>query len=314
MLFSLKFPLIYSDKYFVNEIKTKGKTTMKHLLLALSFLAYGCSSDDSATDAAPAVVEESAAIVHTPPETSAVEVSGTCAELNKFERREIYLIAGQSNAGFFAPYLSRTAYSDRVLMSEDAINCFTSKDAMPWVKSHNGGVGGSVWNFFADERIASGKTDQIILINIAVGGSPIQDWSAGGRWLTSLMETAKSMRDLGMTPTAILWAQGEANNAGTLRPTTSDEYYGHLTTIVSALRGENISSPFYAAFSTVCETRGPSAEIRDAITRSVDAGLDIRLGPDTDVLGPELRDEINCHFNGDGLKVAAGLWNEALNK
>jgi len=242
-------------------------------------------------------------------ENAPAVVPNSCFERMPGEKVEVILIAGQSNAAFFADSHTVSAYPEKVLMTTDGLSCLPSSDVRPWADGSSG-KGGSVWNLFADRLIAEGKADRVVFVNIAKGGSSIKEWR--NQFLTLFVEKAKELRTNGLNPTAILWAQGESNNELGPKPMTSDEYFQALTEIVGAFRGNEINAPFYAALSTVCGN-APSVEVRSAIQRASEVdGLNVLVGPDTDTIGSDSRDSGNCHYNLKGQEQASSLWFESF--
>lgn len=284
---------------------------MKKILASLMVsLSFACSTDN----ASEKTETPAAALI----ETREADVVGKCAELNQFQRREVYFVIGQSNAGFFATSHAKTKYGDRVLGSSNGVDCVSYKDPFPWANGQ-GGRGGSIWAAFADDRIERGLTDQIVFVNVAVGGSPVQAWIPGGLWHSMFITKIQEISAAGLSPTGILWVQGESNHEiSKVSPLSENDYYSYFTLMVDAMRSHGIQAPFYAGLSTVCGLDSfPSVNVRAAIMRAIETRgmeLNIKLGGDTDGIGPEKRDDENCHYNGEGQKAAGLIWSEALSK
>ena len=149
----------------------------------------------------------------------------------------------------------------------------------------------------------------VVLLPIGVGGSAIAEWSAGGVHHHRLAAAAASLRVAGLTATAVLWAQGEAD---AVPGADGERYRLNLLQIVRTLRSLGIAAPVFVAVSTFCSPPSDgNAAIRAAQRAAVAPADGIFAGPDTDRLGIAYRFDY-CHFNDEGLWAVARMWADAL--
>jgi hypothetical protein len=216
-------------------------------------------------------------------------------------RRFVALTFGQSNAANYVH--GRHASASGVVNFFDG-RCYAGKDPLPGAD----GKGGSVWSRLGDLLIASGRYDDVVMVGVAVSATEVARWSEGGDQYDRLIGALAEMRAHGLTPTHLLWHQGESDAK---LGTTAAEYRRHFLRMLEGVRGAGIVAPVYVAKASYCHGRG-SAEVRAAQVSLVDATASVREGPDTDVLvGPAWRYD-DCHFSAAGADRHAALWRDAL--
>jgi len=163
---------------------------------------------------------------------------------------------------------------------------------------------------FGDQMISAGHYDRLILCPAGISATSIAQWAVGGIWNHRIGVVCKRLAALGLTPTIILWAQGEADAAGT---TTQQQYIDRLTSVVNTFRGLGAKAPFFVAQST-WQSGGlqtNSSAIRAAQAAIVNHNLGIWAGPDTDNLDNSYRRD-GTHFNQFGAASAANAWQAAV--
>lgn len=165
-------------------------------------------------------------------------------------------------------------------------------------------AGGCWLSRFADKLINVGVYDRVILVPIARGSSTVQDWMPGGILYKSLLAAHRRLAALGLTATATMWVQGQAN-AGIAQAT----YQSSLSTVIASLRAQGFVSPWMLGKDTYVEGV-TDANIRAAITALVN-GADIFAGADTDGLNGANRYD-GVHYTATGANAAADLWRAAV--
>lgn len=216
-------------------------------------------------------------------------------------RRLVALTLGQSNA---ANYVAGRHTSAAGVVNYSGGRCFEGKDPLPGAD----GTGGSVWSRLGDLLIAGGDYDQVVIAGIAVSASGVARWTVGGDLHPRLVEVLAAMRAHGLTPTHLLWHQGEtdAKEGG-----SAEAYRRHFLGMIDSVRAHGVGAPVFIATATYCHGRS-SAELRAAQASLVDPGAGIHAGPDTDALvGPNWRHD-DCHFSEAGAARHAELWRDAL--
>lgn len=215
---------------------------------------------------------------------------------------EVFIVAGQSNAAGWSESL--------FLGSSDDVRLGTlSNGGLAWRNADDPQMvfgGGSVWPLVGQELSASTGLP-VGFINVAEGGSSIREWQKGGRLYSQLLQALQATRPYYVR--AILWAQGESDS-----DLTSERYAHYLSALIEAINDDlqsgQYSVPWVVArssFNKGAVFDGP----RDGVDAVVRSGL-ARVGPDTDLLGPEYREADNLHFNEAGTRAAAALWAEVL--
>jgi hypothetical protein len=217
------------------------------------------------------------------------------------ERRFVALAFGQSNA---ANYVRGRLASASGVINYYRGRCYAGKDPLPGA----GGTEGSVWSRLGDLLIAGGDYDQVVIAGIAVSASEVARWTVGGDLHPRLIEVLADMHAHGLTPTHLLWHQGETDAK---EGTDAEAYRRHFLSMIDSVRARGIAAPVYVATATYCHGRSSSA-IRAAQASLVDPNAGIHAGPDTDALtGPRWRHD-DCHFSADGAVRHAQLWRDAL--
>ncbi len=170
------------------------------------------------------------------------------------------------------------------------------------------GEGGSVWTRLGPKLLEDGPYDAVVFAPVAVGGTAIREWTVGGKLHPRLLETVAELKRADLTPTHLLWHQGEADNrAGT----GADDYQEMFLAMLGSLRDRGVRAPAYVSVATLCGSARPNETLRAAQRGLVNAALNIRAGPDTDALNTGYRSD-GCHFSAYGLERYAELWLAAL--
>ena len=226
--------------------------------------------------------------------------------LNAGETTGVFIVAGQSNA---SNYTFGTAYNQTNAGKIDCLSIYdgglyAATEPLLGCETYNLEQSrGNIFTQVADHLITAGIFQRVILIPIAIGGTPVNLWttSFGDR----LMVAFKRAQAVGLTVTGVLWQQGEADVA-----TSQASYAADLATVIAKPRAAGFNAPWFIAKCTYF-TGTTSAPVRAAQTAIVN-GTDIFAGPDTDTLTSAYRYD-NGHFNSTtGAAAAAALWKTAI--
>lgn len=179
------------------------------------------------------------------------------------------------------------------------------------------GEGGSVWGVLADKLIAQGYYENVLLVPFGIGGTPLSRWTAGGDLHKRISHTAALLGEAGITPTHVLWHQGEAD---TKHGTATDDYFAMFKAMAQALQGYGIDAPVYPAVVSVCampiSKPAPDYQQKRERVRAAQLRLPeiegVKAGPDTDTVKGRLYRYDGCHFNHKGMQAHAGLWLQAI--
>ncbi|WP_163883064.1 sialate O-acetylesterase [Rhizobium laguerreae] len=224
------------------------------------------------------------------------------------DRTAVLLILGQSNAANYGGQRHRSNYGARVVNAFDK-RCFIA--ASPLLGSTN--TRGEYWTLLANNLIASGQNDNVILAPLAYSGSEVARWAADGDFNPVLVDTVKQLQDSGYRITNVLWVQGEAD---LVIGTTAEAYQERFMSMVNTLRQHGVEAPVYISIASKClepSNGGFKEHIPDnAVVRAQLAlsksGHGIREGVNSDALldGDDRYDD--CHFGSTGGEKASQAW------
>lgn len=217
---------------------------------------------------------------------------------------EVFIIAGQSNASggsetLFAPQsaLVRTADVDENGRIER-----WREGADPQQPNN----GGSVWPIVGD-RLVVRLGVPVGFVNVAVGGSSVEEWVPGKPYFKRLVATARALGPNGFR--GVLWHQGETDAGHGM---STERYQAALESVISTFRHElGAEVPWMVAAGGFSEGTNPEATNR--AQRALWAKGVALAGPDTDTLRTEFREPSNgVHLNEAGTRSAARLWEDAI--
>ncbi len=224
------------------------------------------------------------------------------------DRTAVLLILGQSNAANDGGQRHRSNYGARVVNAFDK-RCFIA--ASPLLGSTD--TKGEYWTLLANNLIASGQNDSVILAPLAYSGSEVARWAKGGDLNPVLVDTVKQLQDSGYRITSVLWVQGEKD---LVLGTTAQAYQEHFMSMVDTLRQHGVEAPVYISIASKClepSNGGFKEHIPDnAIVRAQLAlsksGHGIREGVNSDALldGEDRYDD--CHIGGTGAEKMSRAW------
>jgi hypothetical protein len=216
------------------------------------------------------------------------------------EKTAVILVHGQSNAGNYGS--TRHTAREAVDNFDPATGkCFAAADPLLGAD----GVGGSFATRLGDILIQAGRYDRVIVMPLAVGGASLSLLNNEGAEL--LTNAISKFKTAGLTPTHILFQQGETDATST---TTAGQYVSLLHQLVKRFRAAGFDAPFYLSRGAKCDYVEPKniAAVRAGQLSAVDEALNIRPGPDTDTIGNEGRSPDGCHMNEAGTLANAALW------
>ena len=152
--------------------------------------------------------------------------------------------------------------------------------------------------------VQSGQFKRAIVASIGIGGASVSDLAS--THLNKIENLISKLHRAGFTPTHFLFEQGETDS----QATAESQYLASLTTLVRKFRFAGYLAPFYVALATKCDEVHPKNRdvIRRAQADAVDGDLNIRRGPDIDMIGNSGRARGNCHMNETGTLAQAALW------
>jgi hypothetical protein len=254
------------------------------------------------------------------------------AKIGPVAAGEVFLVAGQSNAGNFGS--ERQQSQSGMVRTFDGAKWHPANDPQPGA----GGSGGSFLPAFGD-AMAKRLGVPVGLVPVAQGGTSVREWLPTGIRFKQNTTTGGGVKPVGdefesngvlfgklTAPMkklgvggfrAVLWHQGESD-AGQARSgypadrQISGVQYGDFMEQLIR-RSRNAAGwpvPWFTAVTTYHSESDPGdAEFRGAMQALWSKGLSWP-GPDTDALRREWRDGV--HFNAKGLQKHGELWADAV--
>jgi Carbohydrate esterase, sialic acid-specific acetylesterase len=225
-----------------------------------------------------------------------------CKSTIRYKNAAILLVLGQSNAS--------NTVDARFSPPANVVNfnpydgkCYRARDPLLGTTNY----GGNFATRLGAKLVERGAFQAVVIANIAVGGTKVEQWSSNGNLYRRLLVTIKRLHDAQLEPTHVLWHQGEANVGD-----SGMAYREKFLEVFSILRRHGIYAPIFVAQATICGGEA-NAELRAGQLSLVDPAKKIFVGPDTDQLGLEYRYD-GCHFDGNGADRHAELWYEAVDR
>jgi len=223
------------------------------------------------------------------------------------ERTAVIVTLGQSNAANYS-LMRYTPTHDVLNFDLYDGRCYKARDPLLGTS----GTGGNFATPLAEMLIERGLYARVIIAPIAMGGSTVEEWADEGMFNRRILALIRRLFDAGLTPTQILWHQGEGNSG--IGDSHGRQYHKNLLEVIATFRTYGISAPFFVALATKCGAypRPNGDSIREGQASAVNPLDNVFLGPDTDTLGDEYRDKERCHFNAAGLLRHAAMWADVL--
>jgi hypothetical protein len=214
----------------------------------------------------------------------------------------ILLVMGQSNAANSGDTLYRAKH-DVINFNWIDGKCYHAEDPLLGTD----GDGGTIWTRLGDELIDNGAYKQVVLVDIAVSGTPIRAWAGADGPTRHGVEAAAALRAFGRRFTHVLWHQGESD-----WQTPRDIYIRLFHTMAEYLRDNGVDAPIFVAQTTLCKGRR-APEIQQAQIQLPATMDNVFAGANADEVD-RLRDrqEDLCHFKETGLAQLARLWRDAI--
>jgi hypothetical protein len=173
------------------------------------------------------------------------------------------------------------------------------------------GKGGTVWGLLGDKLIQQGKYDCVVFKCVGRGGTSVIEWQPGTELYERIINGNNELKLLGLTPTAVLFHQGEGDNKYRPYFYQTKDYYTDFLKINNALRKENITAPIYVSIVSLGNSPKDTA-ITNAQNKLIRTVKGIRRGVNTDSLvGRKYRYD-ETHLNYLGSQIVSDLWFKCL--
>lgn len=238
--------------------------------------------------------------------------------LNPALRNLVIVAAGQSNIQNVAP----NAYTPSNASAIDNLNIYdgaTYAAADPLIGCT--GVAATAGNpmlRLADQLIAAGLFDRVVIVPIAIGNTLVADWETG-KASTRVAVAFKRLAARGMiggtnVTVIALWGQGEQDG---YFATPQATYTASLNNIIASSRAAGFNGTWFVATQTQSSI-GTSSSIEAAQAAVVNHGANVWAGVNADALlgsncgGLVCRIGDNIHWTDAGSASYAAGWRAAL--
>lgn len=165
----------------------------------------------------------------------------------------------------------------------------------------------------ADRIIARGKKSRVIVVPIAIGGTPwsIYDPAVTGSLFSRVRCAILRLRARGLEPDFICAARGATDNG---LGTSAASIKASVQAWAQGIRDMDCDAPIYLGKFTMA-SGATSATVRQGLTDAIDVGLDIRAGYDGDTNltvagGYRLADQ--THLSNTGVVACGHGWADLL--
>jgi hypothetical protein len=189
------------------------------------------------------------------------------------EMTAVLLVIGQSNAANYQGQRHQSP-DDRVVNFAGG-HCYRAASPLLGADSQFG----EMWTLLGTKVVQSGLYRTVILIPVAVGGTPVRRWAAGGD-LHATMVAAIQEALAHYTITGVLWVQGETDLA---LGTPQSQYRSNLKSVIDTIRALGVRAP---VFITRCSIGGENWSENNPVARGqaslADGEHAIFDGPNTD--------------------------------
>lgn len=152
-----------------------------------------------------------------------------------------------------------------------------------------------------DTLITDNYADYVVLVPAAIGSTRISQWASGGICNHRIGVTFRRVAAIGLTPTHVLWQQGESDKAfGTSQAT----YASKLSSIITEVQTFTAAPIFVAQASWIAGAASSAIAAAQAASWN---GTTVIQGANTDSLDNSYR-TAQVDFTYAGMTAVAALW------
>jgi Carbohydrate esterase, sialic acid-specific acetylesterase len=221
----------------------------------------------------------------------------------------VLLVAGQSNAANHAEKKWVSKHAGRALNFWQG-HCYLASSPILGAT----GLEGEYLTLLSDILLDSQKVDAVVIVSLAVTGTPISRWQAGGDLNKLLLSNLESL-----TPyykvTDVVWHQGESDYAN---QTGKERYVLSFDSLRDSLRSAHVQAPIWLVAASRCGFDAywhSGNAIAQAHQQLPQQATQVQLAISTDtVFEAKDRRSDHCHLSENGqIKVAHALAQSILN-
>jgi hypothetical protein len=214
------------------------------------------------------------------------------------------VILGQSNAANTGD-IRYTATHNVDNFSPFDDRCYHAADPLLGTSNR----GGNFATRLGDILVERGAASHVVIADIAISGAHVEQWADDGFLNGYILVLLRQLSDAGLSPSAILWHQGESNVGDADKGGVV--YRKKLGEVIATFRRYGTKAPFFVALATYCHSV-TGDDVRSGQRSIVNPAQRIFQGPDTDLIRVDGRQEDDCHMNAGGQQRHAEAWADAL--
>lgn len=212
------------------------------------------------------------------------------------ERTGVLVAFGQSNSANYASHRFMPEDVPNVINWYNG-NCFRAQS--PLLGATN--TGGEWISRASEFLVENGTYDEVVVVSLGIGGSPVAAWGAGSELNRRLIETLKEISEI-YAVTDMVWHQGESDlNWGV----GQSQYFSTFESLHNSIRTFSIEAPLFISVASYCnggEYPNNITKAQQDLANRIDG---VQLGVNTDLLVTSGMRHDDCHFNLQGQNAAA---------
>ena len=204
---------------------------------------------------------------------------------------------GQSNSANYAEYMVKSEETIGVINWFDG-SCYKAQSPLLGAS----GTKGEWISLLARELIQRGTYDNVIVVSLGIGGSPVAAWEEGSLLNDRLKRVLLKLKG-SYKITDMLWQQGETDARWGIG---SKSYFDSFVSLESSIRSISIDAPIFNSIGSAhCDNDNYPNRVTNAQLALVRERKGIVLGVNTDeLITTDMRYD-NCHFGESGQRTAA---------
>ena len=208
----------------------------------------------------------------------------------------VILTVGQSNSANSGEYRYSPSELPNVINWYDG-KCFEAQSPLLGAS----GINGEWTSKTAQNLVDNGIYQQVIVISLGIGASPIEYWEEEGIFNQRLIEQLKVL-SADYIITDIIWHQGETDYGLGIEQA---QYFASFRSLKGTIDSQGIDAPLFISRASFCNGSNYPNNITRAQNQLANELNGVFLGVNTDkIVSSSMRFD-DCHFNKQGQEATA---------
>jgi len=208
----------------------------------------------------------------------------------------VILTIGQSNSANSGEYRYSSSELPNVINWYDG-KCFEAQSPLLGATGINGEWTGKT----AQNLVDNGIYQQVVVISLGIGASPIEYWTEEGIFNQRLIEQLKAL-SADYIITDIIWHQGETDLGMGVEQA---QYFDSFRSLKESIDSQGIDAPLFISIASFCNGSNYPNKITRAQNQLASELNGVFLGVNTDeIVSSSMRFD-DCHFNKQGQEATA---------